>query len=297
MSTTTNYGYNVPTGTDNVNILADVSSNFSMIDSDLKAVSDVAVGTATELLTGTVHALTRADTDRNVFHFTATANYTAGETFEVDGVQVTAKTPDGQNLSTGAYVINSNVFCILDGTLLTVMVNPAKALDSDKLDGHDSTYFATDDDLDALALIVGNISNKVGTGVLDVGNDCVDGINTLNSALTETNVLIDVATISGALILDANTSYKQGSRVHLECCIRSTGSTISGGSGTNIGRITTVAARPSSDVDVPAVLFNAATNISFAIPVTIKTDGYIQIKTSIGTQFNGGTIVGSYTVS
>ena len=184
MSTTTNYGYNVPTGTDNVNILADVSSNFPMIDSDLKAVSDAAVGTATELLTGTVHALTRADSDRNAFHFTATANFEAGETFEVDGVQVTAKTPDGQNLSTGAYVINSSVFCILVGTLLTVMVNPAKALDSDKLDGHDSTYFATAGDLSVLDHQVGAVSSKVGTGVLDVGNDCVDGINTLNSNLS-----------------------------------------------------------------------------------------------------------------
>lgn len=210
MSTTTNYGYNVPTGTDNVNILADVSSNFPMIDGDLKAVSDAAVGTATELLTGTVHALTRADSDRNMFHFTATANFEAGETFEVDGVQVTAKTPDGQNLSTGAYVINSSVLCILVGTLLTVMVNPAKALDSDKLDGHDSTYFATAGDLSVLDNQVGAVSSKVGTGVLDVGNDCVDGINTLNSKLSERiiveeNVNVSVTTAFGNIYVGSAT--------------------------------------------------------------------------------------------
>lgn len=183
MGTTTNYGYNVPVGSNNVNLLPQMAANFPMIDSDLKAVSNAAVGTATELLTGTVHALTRSDTARNIFHFTATANFEAGETFEVDGVQVTAKTPDGQNLSTGAYVINSSVLCILDGTLLTVIVNPAKALDADKLDGHDSTYFATAGDLSVLDNQVGAISSKVGTGVLDVGNDCVDGINTLNTQL------------------------------------------------------------------------------------------------------------------
>jgi hypothetical protein len=185
MQTTTNYGLKIYEGTDLFNPLTVENVNTSDLDTIVKGVSNAAVGTATELLTGTVHALTRADTARNVFHFTATANFEAGETFEVDGVQVTAKTPDGQNLSTGAYVINSSVLCILDGTLLTVIVNPAKALDADKLDGHDSTYFATAGDLTVLDNQVGAISTKVGTGVLDVGNDCVDGINTLNTHFTD----------------------------------------------------------------------------------------------------------------
>lgn len=188
MQTTTNYGLKIYEGTDLFNPLTVENVNTSDLDTIVKGVSNAAVGTATELLTGTVHALTRSDTARNVFHFTATANFEAGETFEVDGVQVTAKTPDGQNLSTGAYVINSSVLCILDGTLLTVIVNPAKALDSDKLDGHDSTYFATAGDLSTLDNQVGAISTKVGTGVLDVGSNCVDGINTLNTQLTNVGV-------------------------------------------------------------------------------------------------------------
>lgn len=185
MGTTQNYGYNVPVGSDNVNLLPDMAANFPMIDSDLKAVSNTGVGTATELVTGTVHALTRADRNRNVFKFVATSNFEAGETFEVDAVQVTAKTPDGRNLSTGAYVINSTVLCMLEGTLLTVLVNPAKALDSENLDGHPATYFATAAALSALDNQLGAVSSKVGTGVLDVGNDCVDGINKLNTNLSD----------------------------------------------------------------------------------------------------------------
>lgn len=185
MSTTSpNYGYVIPVGSDAVNLLPQMAANFSDIDTDLKNVSDDAIGSATELLTGSVHSLTRSDTDRDVFTFVATSDFTAGETFEVDGVQVTAKTPDGQNLSTGAYVINSGVLCLLNGTLLTVIVNPSKALDADKLDGHDSSYFATAGDLSVLDNQVGAVSSKVGTGVLDVGNDCVDGINTLNTQLS-----------------------------------------------------------------------------------------------------------------
>ena len=192
MGTTTNYGYNVPVGSDNVNLLPQMAANFPMIDSDLKAVSNTGVGTATELVTGTVHALTRADRDRNVFKFVATSNFEAGETFEVDGVQVTGKTPDGRNLSTGAYVINSTVLCMLEGTLLTVLVNPAKALDSENLDGHPATYFATAAALSALDNRLGAVSSKVGTGVLDVGNDCVDGINVLNTHLVELDDSFDL---------------------------------------------------------------------------------------------------------
>lgn len=185
---TTNYEFNISEGTDLVNPLTDIFPNFEDIDTDLKGVSDRAVGTATELLTGTVHALVRSDSDRNVFTFTATSNFEAGETFTLDGVQVTALTPDGQTLSTGCYIIGSEVLVAVKGTLMTVYVNPSKALDSDKLDGHDSTYYATASDVSDLSSDVSALSSKVGTGTLTVGNDCVDGINTLNGRLTQYKV-------------------------------------------------------------------------------------------------------------
>ena len=165
---TTNYGFNISEGTDLVNPLTDIFPNFEDIDTDLKGVSDSAVGTATELLTGTVHALVRSDSDRNVFTFTATSNFEAGETFTLDGVQVTALTPDGQTLSTGCYIIGSEVLVAVKGTLMTVYVNPSKALDSDKLDGHDSTYYATASDVSDLS---GDVSAKVvGVGASINGN-------------------------------------------------------------------------------------------------------------------------------
>lgn len=185
---TTNYEFNISEGTDLVNPLTDIFPNFEDIDTDLKGVSDSAVGTATELLTGTVHALVRSDSDRNVFTFTATSNFKAGETFTLDGVQVTALTPDGQTLSTGCYIIGSEVLVAVKGTLMTVYVNPSKALDSDKLDGHDSIYYATASDVSNLSGDVRALSSKVGTGTLTVGNDCVDGINTLNGRLTQYKV-------------------------------------------------------------------------------------------------------------
>ena len=185
MNTTTNYGLKQYEGTDLFNPLTVENVNMGDIDTTLKAVSDHAVGTATELTTGTVHALNRADTDRDVFAFVATSNYESGDTFTLDGTQVSALTPDGQPLATGSYVIGSTVLCALHDTLITVYVNPAKAKDSDKLDGHDSSYFATDSDLDTVAGTIQAVSDKVGSAVLTTtAPDLSGAVNELNTQLS-----------------------------------------------------------------------------------------------------------------
>lgn len=184
-TTTTNYGYNISEGTDLVNPLTDIFPNFTAIDGDLKGVSDEAITTATELKTGTVHALTRSDADREAIRFTATSNYTAGETFTVDGTQVTALTTSGEALTTGAYIIGSEVFCILKGTLLTMYVSQ-NITDADTLDGHDSTYFATDSDMVQAQNDISDLSTKVGTAVLTTtAQDCSGAINELKADLSD----------------------------------------------------------------------------------------------------------------
>jgi len=199
MNTTTNYGLKQYEGTDLFNPLTVENVNMGDIDTALKAVSDHAVGTATELTTGTVHALTRADTDRDVFAFVATSNYESGDTFTLDGTQVSALTPDGQPLATGSYVIGSTVLCALHDTLITVYVNPAKAKDSDKLDGHDSSYFATDSDLDTVAGTIQAVSDKVGSAVLTTtAPDLSGAVNELNTQLTSvTNCQISTPELIG----------------------------------------------------------------------------------------------------
>lgn len=200
MNTTTNYGLKQYDGTDLFNPLTVENVNMGNIDTALKSVSDHAVGTATELTTGTVHALNRTDTDRDVFAFVATSNYESGDTFTLDGVQVSALTPDGQTLATGSYVIGSMVLCALHDTLITVYVNPAKAKDSYKLDGHDSSYFATDSDLDTVAGTIGAISDKVGSAVLTTtAPDLSGAVNELNTQLTETRFYHSESDVSGII--------------------------------------------------------------------------------------------------
>ena len=189
MNTTTNYGLKQYEGTDLFNPLTVENVNMGDIDTAMKAISDHSVGAATELTTGTVHAITRADADRNVFLFVATSNFTAGDTFTLDGNQVSALTPDGQQLATGSYVIGSSVLCALHDTLITVYVNPAKAKDADMLDGHDSSYYATDSDLDTVAGTIQAVSDKVGTAVLTTtAPDLSGAVNELNTHLSKLSV-------------------------------------------------------------------------------------------------------------
>ena len=220
MNTTTNYGLKLYEGTDLFNPLVVENPNAGDIDTALKAVSDNAVGTATELTTGTVHAITRADADRNVFLFVATSNFTAGDTFTLDGNQVSALTPDGQQLATGSYVIGSSVLCALHDTLITVYVNPAKAKDADMLDGHDSSYYATDSDLDTVAGTIQAVSDKVGTAVLTTtAPDCSGAINELNTHLNThviAQVTADGVKTMGQLFNELYQQYASSSNVTLD---------------------------------------------------------------------------------
>ena len=121
MQYTANYNLNVPEGTDIVNPLVQDNPNWTAIDTAMYANKLRTIGTATEVTTGTVHALTRADNDIPVFRFVATSDYNTGDTFTVDGVSVTALLPNGTLPKNKAYVINASVLAILDGTRMTLV--------------------------------------------------------------------------------------------------------------------------------------------------------------------------------
>lgn len=125
MTTTTNYGYNVVDGSDQVNIQNQIAPNFTAIDTDLKAVSDAAITTAVHTVIGTVHQLVRDDSDRAVIRFVATGDFATGDTFTVDGLSVTARLVNGEALQTGCFKINNCVEAVLVGTVLNVnAINP-----------------------------------------------------------------------------------------------------------------------------------------------------------------------------
>lgn len=154
MRTSEHYELNLVEGTDKVNPLVQDVPNYETIDDAMYDNKCASIGIATELRTGTVHALTRQNEDAPMFRFTASSNYASGDTFTVDGVQVSALLVDGTPLPNMAYIIGSEVLCVLKGTLMTVFANRTTSSDSDRLGGELPSHYATDSDMDALEDIV-----------------------------------------------------------------------------------------------------------------------------------------------
>lgn len=179
MRKSTNFDLNLVEGSDLVNPLVQDVPNYEKIDEQMYKNESNSIGVATELKSGTVHALTRQIPNATVFRFQATSNFTAGDTFTVDGIQVSALTPSGETLASGCYIIGSEVLCALRETLLTVYVSGGTvttAQDSEKLGGRLPEYYGTAEDVSsaietaqsanqitlALQQSVGTLETKVG---------------------------------------------------------------------------------------------------------------------------------------
>lgn len=138
MQNTTNYNFNIPEGTDLWNYLTQTNPNFTALDSILKSVSDATVTTATEVTSGTAHAITRTLPDANVIRFTATGVWALGDTMTIDGTPVTVVKPNGTSLQTGDYIIGSEVLGVLRATQFTVYLGAPSSLDAADID-YDNT--------------------------------------------------------------------------------------------------------------------------------------------------------------
>lgn len=150
MKTTTNYGYKQYEGSDIFNPLTVEAQNIQLIDTNMGKNRDAAVQLATEIKSGTVHAITRNTPGAPVIRFVATSDWTSGDTCTVDGVQVTTLLTTGETLPTGAWKINANVLAVLNGTVLTVFTaaptGGATEIDATTLDGHTAEYFMSRED-------------------------------------------------------------------------------------------------------------------------------------------------------
>lgn len=163
---------------DIVNVMTVDKSNMETIDAALQKNLIQGISKATELKTDTVHALTRFDEDCPIFRFTSTTNFVAGETFVVDGQQVTALTPAGSSLATGAYVIGSEVLCILRDTRLTIFVSGASTADDAlKLGGELPEFYAKQEDMDSVTAT----ANAAGS----LAQSNLAKINDMNGRLTQ----------------------------------------------------------------------------------------------------------------
>ena len=196
MSLTPNFGFNIPASTDIVNLLTQCYPNFNIADTAMQSIKEQGISQATESKSGTVHNIVRVDSDCSVFWFTATSNFTTGDTFTVDGSPVTAVKVSGAGLETGDFVINSNVPCIVKGSVLTVLAgggsSTIEAQDVD-YDNSGSGLTATDvqDAIDEvssdISAVNANVSTKK-TGTITAGNTTI----TLTDASILSTSFIDI---------------------------------------------------------------------------------------------------------
>ena len=179
MQNTDNFDLKIYEGEDLFNPLVVENANAQAIDTQMKKNENHTVGDATELVSGTVHALTRLTPDTPMLRFTATSRFTAGDTFTVDGVQVSALTVSGEQLPDGAYIIGSEVLAYLKGTLLTFFTSQgtiATAQNALKLGGNTPEYYATATAVQQAqdtATAAGNLANEVNSNLNQVSNSLV----------------------------------------------------------------------------------------------------------------------------
>lgn len=126
MQSTTNYSMNLVEGTDLVNIPVQLNPNFQTVDAEMFKNKQAGIGTATEVVTATVHAVVRSNPDADVFRFTATGAWTAGDTMTLDGTAVTVHLADGTAPATGAYIIGAEVVAVVNGSLVTLLTSAAQ---------------------------------------------------------------------------------------------------------------------------------------------------------------------------
>ena len=136
-------------GTDLVNPLTQLNPNMDAIDAAIHELSVNAIGTAVEVITGTVHALTRVNqTDAKFIQFIASGDYDTGDTFTLDGVAINATYPDGTSLETDAYATGATVLIGLnaDDSTATFYLSKAGsgiATDSERLGGELPTFYSS----------------------------------------------------------------------------------------------------------------------------------------------------------
>ena len=164
---TTNYQFEVPTGSALVNPLTIDAPNWNKLDTVLKGVQDDSIQSATELVSGKVHAITCLEDGSRYMHFTATGDFRSGDTFTFNGAPVAAYLPDGSGLSDYAYRVNSEVLISVVGSRLTVYTYAPNAIAEDSLNlgGNPPEYYGK-----ATDTISVYVQSKIGTTHNFVGN-------------------------------------------------------------------------------------------------------------------------------
>lgn len=180
MSTTTeNYNLIIPEGDDLFAPLNVEAPNFRSIDSNMWDNRLAGIQAATELISGSVHAITRDTPDAPMFRYTATGGVNSGDTFTVDGIAVQAVLPNGMAIEAGAYIEGCEVLAAVVGSKMTLYIGAGSG-DADTLEGHPASYFGTAQRTEEVAAL----AQAANTTANAANQTAQDAQNTANEALS-----------------------------------------------------------------------------------------------------------------
>ena len=214
MKTTANYNFKQYEGTDIFNPLTVEAQNIQSIDTNMGKNRDAAVQLATEIKSGTVHAITRSTPGAPVIRFVATSDWVQGDTCTVDGVQVSTLLTTGETLPGGAWKINANVLAVLNGTVLTVFTSTPSGgsteIDADTLQGHDAAYFMSREE--------GALKSVGSTVLLNTGNWTPSG-----SVYVQTVAVGGVTAESNVVTSPSATGWAKSQENNIRCTAQANG--------------------------------------------------------------------------
>lgn len=200
MQYTTHFNLNLPEGTDIVNPLVQDNPNYTAIDAAMFANKQAVIGTASEVVSGTVHAITRSNPDSDYFRFTATGNWNTGDSMSVDGTNVSVYLSNGSSPANNAYIINTEVLALLSGTRVTLITSSgsinAAAVSYDNSGSGLSATNAQD--------AIDEIEADLNRGSVSI---TADGIKTFSELLNDLYLLINPAKISHRSVLRRDNMY------------------------------------------------------------------------------------------
>lgn len=192
---TENYNLAKPESSDYYNHQLYDNSNMDIIDEAMKENKSALVSKATDVFNGTVHTITRTNTDSPLFWFVADYKWMDTYTMIVDGTTVTVRTVEGNVPEDEAFILGSRVLCLLDENIVTIFTNKEE-LDgiTDDISNLQTTVDSNTSDISALQSTVATNTSDISTLQPTVATNTSDISSLQTSVSTNTSDINDINT-------------------------------------------------------------------------------------------------------
>ena len=278
---TENYNLAKPESSDYYNHQLYDNSNMDIIDEAMKENKSALVSKATDVFNGTVHTITRSNTDTPMFWFVADYKWDDSYTMVIDGTQVTVRTVEGTTPESEAFILGSRVLCLLDENIVTIFTN------REELDGITSDISTLQTTVDTNTSNISTLQTAVASNTSNINT------NTNNISTLQTNVSANTSDIS---TLQTNVAANTSDISTLQTNVSANTSDISELQDSLIGTIgsSTKPVYLNDSVITEGETYAGGTSItlngvsksgntaSLYAPITAGTSGYVLTSTGTG---------------